>query len=428
MKIPFSNYEFSFGRNIKESSRSFLTGNGWESLTLGKTKSGVSVTKQNALTIAAFYAGVRVYADAISMLPKGIIKEQNGSKIKDKKHPLYKLVSSEPNALMTNFVLWQIIIPQIILWGNGVCVIEFEKGSHRPKSIIPVHFSRVKINLMDGILVYSIKIDGQKDLVLDQSNILHFRGLGDEIVGKSVLDYAADSLGVGKAAEDFGGAFFGNGANMGGILSTDQILSDSAIKNIRDSWNKNNGGISNAQKTAILEQGLKFQAMTVPPDSAQFLETRKFSVTDVARWLKLPPHVLGDLERATFSNIEQQDLNLVKHSILPYVVNIEQELNRKLLRETEKGTYYFKMNLEGLLRGDITTRVDAYTKLIQNGVMTPNEVRAKEDMNPLDGLDSTWMQTNTAPVIDGTNQQEKTEVEKIEVEPKTETDEENNDK
>ena len=411
MKISFGKYEFSFG-DSKSNLRNAPTTGGWESMFQSKTKSGVSVTKQNSMTIAAFYAGVRVYADAISMLPKGIIKETQGTKEKDKKHPLHKIISSEPNSLMTDFVLWQIIVPQIINWGNGICIIEWEnKGSYRPKAILPIHYSRVEVNLLDGILYYTIKIDGQPDLVLDQSNVLHFRGLGNDVIGKSVIDYAKDSLGLGKAAEDFGSAFFGNGANMGGILTTDQTLSDKAIKNLRDSWNSSNGGITNAQKTAILEQGLKYQTTSVPPDSAQFLETRKFSVTDVARWLKLPPHVLADLERATFSNIEQQDLNLVKHSILPYVINIEQELNRKLLRESEKGTYHFKMNLEGLLRGDITTRVDAYAKLIQNGVMTPNEARSKEDMNPIEGLDNTWMQTNTAPVVNGNNQPQN-EVEK----------------
>ena len=155
----------------------------------------------------------------------------------------------------------------------------------------------------------------------------------------------------------------------------------------------------------ILEQGLKYMQTSVPPDSAQFLESRQFSISDIARWFKLPPHMIGDLENATFSNIEQQDLNFVKYSILPYVENMEQELNCKLFRENEQGTVYVNMNLEGLLRGDITTRVEAYQKLIQNGVMTPNEARSKEGMNPIDGLDNTWMNVAAAPIINGTNQQ-----------------------
>ncbi len=402
MKIPFINLEIKSITGLKRSADEFLKG-GWDSMT--STKSGVSITKQNAMNIAGVYSSVRVITDALSSLPTHIIKDNGNTKEKLYNHPVYNLIAKEPNSLMTSFVYWQIVLPQILLWGNSYSIIEFAKGSFRPISILPVHPSLVTPKVIDGVLWYKVSVDGQPDLMLDQTNMLHFRGLGNEVVGKSVIDYAADNLGLGKASEDFGSAFFSNGATTSGVLQSDQSLSDKAIKNLRNSFNDTYGGISNSNKMMILEEGLKFASTSIPPDSAQFLETRKFSINDIARWFKLPPHMIGDLERATFSNIEQQDLNFVKHSILPYVINIEQELNRKLLRETEKKNTYFKMNLDGLLRGDIKTRSEAYKVFIQNGVMTPNEARGKEEMNPKEGGDNTWMPLNLAPIDQsGTNQ------------------------
>jgi HK97 family phage portal protein len=386
------------------------TGSGlWESMT--QTSSGVSISKHNAMTISGVYSAVRVLSDAISILPIDVIQERNGSKEKLSEHPVYKLLNSEPNALMTSFVYRQIIMQNLLLWGNAYSIIEWQKGgSYRPIALMPFHPSKVEVVILDGVLVYKFKIENGDDIVLDQSNVLHFRGLGDEVMGKSVIDYAKDNLALGKAAEDFGSTFFANGANQSGILTTDQVLSDTAIKNLRNSLEKNHGGVSNAQKTMILEQGLKYQTTSVPPDSAQFLETRKFSINDIARWFKVPPHKIGDLERATFSNIEEMNLDFAKESVLPYSVGIEQECTRKLLRESEKKTTKCKMDLDEILRGDIATRATAYKEYIQNGVISPNEVRNKEDMNPYKGGDSKFMALNLAPIKEnGTNQAENEE-------------------
>jgi HK97 family phage portal protein len=375
----------------------------WQSIS--NTKSGVSVTKENSLTIAGVYTAVRVYTDAIASLPTHVINDTGESKNRNVNHPVYGLVSRKPNSLMTNSVFWNVSIPHLLLWGNSYSIIEWQKGgSRRPISIMPVHPSKVKVHVLDGILVYEFKI-GDDKIVLDQSNVLHFRGMGDEVEGKSVIDYARDNLALGKASEDFGSKFFSNGANQSGILTTDQVLNDKAITNLRQSLERNHGGVTSSQKTMILEQGLKYQTTSVPPDSAQFLETRRFSIEDIARWFKLPPDKLADLTRATFSNLEQQDLNFVKHSILPLVINLEEELTRKLLREMELNTTYIKKNLDGLLRGDIKTRYEAYQSGIQNGIISPNEARGKEGMNPYEGGDSKFMPLNLAPIdSNGTNQ------------------------
>jgi HK97 family phage portal protein len=368
-----------------------------------KSNSGVSVTKENAMTISGVYAAVRVLTDAISILPINVIETKNGVSTKIVEHPLDKILNKEPNMLMTAHTLKSIVMPYLLLWGNAYCVIE--RKNARPVSILPVHPSLVEVQMLDGQLVYKIKTeDFGKDIILNQVNVLHFRGLGDNVMGKSVIDYAADNLGLGKAAESYGGKFFKNGGTPSGILSTDQTLNQDAIKNLRDSWNANYGNITQGQKTAILEAGLKYQQISIPPEQAQFLETRKFSINDIARWFKVPPHKIGDLERATFSNIEEMNLDFAKESVMPYAVNIEQECTRKLLTEKEKVNTKCKIDLDEILRGDIATRTQAYKEFIQNGIMSANEIRQKEDSNPYEGGDSYWMPLNLAPITNGTNQ------------------------
>ena len=388
----------------------FNSANGWG-------KSGVNITKSNVTTIPAVYNAGKIYADSISSLPIHVIKDDGTTKEKQPQHPVSKIVSREPNNLMTSFVYRQITIPHILFWGNGFSLIEFEKGnSKRPKSILPIHPNR-------GILWYEISLDGGATMMVDQTNMLHFRGLGDDVMGSSVIDVAAANLGLGKAAEDYGSRFFGQGASMTGVLSTDNALSDKAFTNLKNSFNENSAGLANAHKPLILEEGMRYTPTSIPPNAAQFLETRQFSVVDVARWFNLPPHKLKDLTRATFSNIEEQSLEFVTESLLPMIVMMEQELNRKLLRESEKGTFYIKMNLDGILRGDIKTRTEAYKNLMIVGAISPNEIRQKEEMNPYKGGDSKFMQMNAAPINEeGTNQPEVIEI----VEPKKEEEDEEN--
>jgi HK97 family phage portal protein len=408
MRIPFTNIDI--GRNLKsvrDFSKDFLSGN-WDVFSTNISSSGVVINQDNAMSLSGIYAGVRVYSDAISSLPIDIYTETTGTRTKSVTHSNYKLLSLEPNTLMTSYVWRSIVIPYILLWGNSYNIIEFEKGGgFRPKAIMPIHPNNVVNIVIDrGVVIYHIVLDDGTKMRVDQSEMLHFRGLGNNIVGKSVLDYAADCLGGAKATEIFGNKFYENGANPSGVLSTDAVLDAPSYTNIKSSWDKVHSGVNNSNKTAILEQGLKYTQLSIPQDAAQFLETKRFSIEDQARWMKLPPHMIGDLSHATFTNIGAQDLNLVKHSILPLVKNIEQEIDRKLFREQEKGNTYVKFNLEGLLRGDIETRYNAHKVGIQNGFMTLNEARMLEGFEPLEGLDSTWMQTNTAPIVDGTNQPE----------------------
>lgn len=376
---------------------------GFEDL-VAPAKSGVQITKDNAMNISGVYAAVKLLSDSISSLPIHLIKEIKDKKEKDYTNPLYKIVAKEPNKLMTSYTWRQIFMPHILLYGNAYAVIDWDKKTMRPKQLMPVHPSKVEIEIKKGIAYYTIQLE-EKKITVDQSNIVHFRGLGDEIKGKSVIEYAKDNLGLGKAAEDFGSKFFSNGAAIGGVYEHPSQLSDKAYNNLQKSLERRAGGLSNSHKILILEEGMKFTTTSIPPNAAQFLETRKFSINDIARWFGVPPHMIADLERATFSNIEQQNLNFSQFSILPYVILIEQELNRKLLREDEKDTMYFKLNMDGLLRGDMQSRYTAYQIGIQNGLVNPNEVRRKEDLDAYEGGNDYFMAANISRIKDLNNKQ-----------------------
>ncbi len=420
MRIPFTRFHIlrEDTRNHSGSSDNFLKGN-WDVFSIGtKSKSGIRITSDNAMNLSGVYSAVSVYTNAVLSLPIPTLRTTDTLKIRENSHPVAQLMR-EPNALMTHSTWIQIIIPQILLWGNSFNLIEFEKGgSFRPIAIMPIHPNSVeKIEIVNGVLVYHISLEDGTKIVADQTQMLHFRGKGDNIMGKSVIDYARDNLGLGQATEDFGNSFYANSASSSGVLTHPGSLTQKAQDNISDSWDKKHKGVNKSNKTSILEEGMKYQQITIPPDASQFLETRRFSIEDIARWFTLPPDKIGDLTHATFSNLTQQDLNFVKQSVLPFVISIEEEINRKLYREQEKQTLKSKFNLEGLLRGDIKTRTEAYKNLFAVGGISPNEIRALEEMNPYDGGDSKFVQLNSAPVNEeGTNQPEKEEVEEEETE------------
>lgn len=405
----------------KRTNDNFLKGN-WKPL-FAQSKSGVRIGQDNAMAIPAVFAAVQLITDDISSLPIQIFSEVGDKKSKLPKHPLASLFKLAPNSLQTPYDFWQVMIPHLLLRGNAYALIEFDNVSKRPKALLPVHPDMVTPVLDGGVILYEVKFKDNTSIVVDQTSMLHFRGLGDDIEqGKSVIDYARDNLGLTKAAEDFGSAFFKNGASTTGVLETDTPLSDKAYENLRRSFRSRQGGLENAAKTMILEQGMKWKSISIPPNDAQFLETRQFGVIDVARWFKVPPHKIYDLAKATFSNIEEQNLDYVKQTIVSRAINIEQELNRKLLRESEKPRMFFRLNVDGLLRGDIKTRYEAHKIGMQNGWLSANEIRNKEELNPYEGGDTYWMQTNTAPIVDGTNQPAQPEPT---VEPKINDNEEN---
>ena len=250
----------------------------------------------------------------------------------------------------------------------------------------------------DGEVFYRVRIDGSQES-FSRDEVIHVPGLGfDGLKGFSRIAAARNALGLAQATEEFGSALFQNGVKASGVLEHPGKLSKEAHQRLATSVNQEHGGRGNWLKLLILEEGMKWNQQSIPPEDAQFLETRKFQISEIARIFGVPPHLLGDLERATFSNIEQQSLEFLIYHLLPTLKKIEQELNRKLFRPTERGTYFVEFLFDGLLRGDIESRYTAYATAVNNGWMNPNEVRERENMNPYLGGDEYRRPMNEEPV------------------------------
>lgn len=346
----------------------------------GGTPSGKAVNEHTAMQVTAVYSCVRILAEAIAGLPLHLYKyTSDGGKEKALDHPLYYLLHSEPNAEMTSFVFRETLMSHLLLWGNAYAQI-IRDGAGRVVSLYPLLPANMSVNRSaNGRLCYEYSAD-TGTVKLSPENVLHIPGLGfDGLIGYSPIAMAKNSIGMAIACEEYGAAFFANGANPGGVLEHPGIVKDQA--RVRESWNAVYQGSGNAHRIAVLEEGMKFNAIGIPPEQAQFLETRKFQINEIARIFRVPPHMVGDLEKSSFSNIEQQSLEFVKYTLGPWVVRFEQAIQKALLLPNEKRMYLAKFNVDGLLRGDYESRMTGYSIGIQNGFLSPNDVRLLEDMN-----------------------------------------------
>ena len=357
-------------------------GGGWSFL-FGGTTSGKVVNERTAMQTSAVYACVRILAESVAGLPLHVYERTaNGSKSTKPSHPLYRLLHDEPNREMTSFVFRETLMSHLLLWGNAYAQI-IRDGRGFPFAIYPLLPDRMTVDRNEsGELVYTYQSD-KGHIKLRRENVLHIPGLGfDGLIGYSPIAMAKNAVGLALATEDYGAAFFANGANPGGVLEHPGVIKPEQADRLRESWQSQFGG-ANAHKVAVLEEGLKFHQMSIPPEQAQFLETRKFQTNEIARIFRVPPHMVGDLEKSSFSNIEQQSLEFVKYTLDPWVVRWEQSLQQALILPSEKATIFIKFNLDGLLRGDYQSRMQGYSTGIQNGFMSVNDVRGLEDMNLL---------------------------------------------
>ncbi|HOR77262.1 MAG TPA: phage portal protein [Anaerolineaceae bacterium] len=357
-------------------------GGGWNFL-FGGTTSGKAVNERTAMQTSAVYACVRILAESVAGLPLHVYERTaNGSKSTKPSHPLYRLLHDEPNREMTSFVFRETLMSHLLLWGNAYAQI-IRDGRGFPIALYPLLPDRMAVDRNEsGELVYTYQSD-KGQVKLRRENILHIPGLGfDGLIGYSPIAMAKNAVGLALATEDYGATFFANGANPGGVLEHPGVIKPEQADRLRESWQSQFGG-ANAHKVAVLEEGLKFHQMSIPPEQAQFLETRKFQINEIARIFRVPPHMVGDLEKSSFSNIEQQSLEFVKYTLDPWVVRWEQSLQQVLILPSEKATIFIKFNLDGLLRGDYQSRMQGYSTGIQNGFMSVNDVRGLEDMNLL---------------------------------------------
>ena len=344
--------------------------------------SGVSVSEKSSIGLTAVWASVRLLSETIASLPLNLYRMDNkGSKFIDFKSPLNTLMSTSPSPNYTTYNFIETMMSNLLLYGNAYAFIK-RNGGARPvelQILNPEYVEPFKSE-EDGLIYYNIKDSN----ILSDKEVLHIVGFSyDGIVGKSPIKACQEALGIGMASQEFGANFFGRGANLSGVLEHPSRLSDDAANRLRQSFSNRFAGIKNSHQTAVLEEGVKFKSIGMPLSDAQFIETRRFSVEEVARIFRVPNHLINDLTRSTYSNIEQQSLEFAKYSLTPYLVNWEQELNRKLLASREISTHFFKFNTKELLRSDANSRADYYRKLFEVGALSPNEIRNMEDMNTL---------------------------------------------
>lgn len=353
----------------------------------GRTNSGKRVNDRTAMQHTVVYACVRVLSEALAQLPLHVYEYTENGKERAIKHPLYFLLHDQPNPEMTSFIFRETLMSHLLIYGNAYSQI-IRNGRGDVMGLYPLTPDKMKVDRDDkNRLIYRYSrydeanpnLKEQGEIILKAEDVLHIAGLGfDGLVGYSPIAMAKNAIGISLACEEYGSTFFANGASPSGILEHPGVIKDP--EKVRQGW-QNAYGSGNSHKVAVLEEGMKYTPISIPNNEAQFLETRKFQVEEIARLYRVPLHMIGDLDRATFSNIEQQSLEFVKYTLDPWLVRWKQALQKALFSDSEKGRYFIKFNVEGLLRGDYASRMQGYSIGIQNGFLCPNDIRTLENMN-----------------------------------------------
>lgn len=359
------------------------------------TYSGVSVTEDNAMRSSAVYACIRIISESIASLPLVLYKQQGRNKSRATTHPLYPLLHDMANPEMTAFEWRELMIAHALLRGNGFSEKDFDTFG-KVKALWPLNPAMMEGYDRRGDMLHWLYRTPDNNLrAIPAWRIHHIKGLGDGIEGISPIRQAAkQAVGLSLAAEEYGSRFYSNGARPGLIFRHPGKLTDKAAERLKASLVSEHQGLSNAHRTKILEEGMDVTTIGIPNNEAQFLETRKFQVTEIARIYRVPPHMLADLDRATFSNIEQQSLNFVIYTLMPWLVRHEQAIYRDLLSEADRKNHFAKYIVEGMLRGDALSRYQSYQVAINNTILTPNEIRELEDRNPVEGGDKLFVPLN----------------------------------
>ena len=375
---------------------------------MGGTTSGKAVTERSAMQMTAVYSCVRILSEAVAGLPLHLYKyTDSGGKAMALDHPLYHLLHDEPNPEMSSFVFRETLMTHLLLWGNAYAQI-IRNGKNEIVALYPLMPNKMSVDRDETGRLYYTYYRGSDEAIKDKefavtlqpSDVLHIPGLGfDGLVGYSPIAMAKNAIGMAIACEEYGAKFFANGAAPGGVLEHPGTIKDP--QRVRESWQSTFGGSGNANKIAVLEEGMKYTPIDISPEQAQFLETRKFHINEIARIFRVPPHMVGDLEKSSFSNIEQQSLEFVKYTLDPWVIRWEQSIQRSLLSRDEKSVYFVKFNLEGLLRGDYQSRMNGYAIGRQNGWMSANDIRELENLDRIpaeDGGDLYLINGNMLPL------------------------------
>jgi len=373
----------------------FLNAN--SSFSFGGAANRTSVTTDSSMTFSAVFACVRIISESIASLPVRVYRvETDGDKIEEVSHPVNRLLTRKPNDFMTTYTFLDVLMNNLLLEGNSYFYIERD-SSARPVGLIPIKTQHVKVINYDGQIYYDVK---DYDLAIRKEDMLHFFNLSfNGYEGTSVIGSQRTTIGTSIASNDTANSYLGNSSQIGGIIKHPGKLSKEAVARLKTSWNQSTTGSFVAGKTAILEEGMTFEQSKINANDYQLLETRRFQIEEIARIFKVPLSLIGHLEKAAnYSSIEALSIDFVRFTLQPYLVLIEQELNRKLFRENELDNYFVRLDSKGLLRGDSAARADYYREMISMGVLSINEVRVMEDLNRIDEGNVHYFPLNFAPI------------------------------
>jgi HK97 family phage portal protein len=370
----------------------------------GKSASGVEVSPDTAISGTAVWCAIRLLSELTAMLPLVLFRRNGEDATPERGHPLYRCLHDTPNPEMTAMEFRSQMLASVLLHGNGFAQI-IRNGAGQVMELWPLKAESVAVWRNAGLaLVYSVTVNGVTT-DLSALNVWHLKGFcAYGVLGLSPIKVAKDAIGLALAHATYASKFFANGARPSGVLEhpsslgSDTLKRKAALENIRKMWNETYGGVDNAHKVAILEEGMKYNPISLTPAEAQLLDGRTFQLGEVARIFGIPPHMLADLANATFSNIEQQALEFKTIGLDPWFARIEQRVYLQLLSHKEQDALFVKHNANALLRGDVTARGAWYRFLLSSGVASINEVRRLEDWNGIEHGDDHLVQVNMTPI------------------------------
>lgn len=409
-------------------------GGGWFGLMGGimPSSSGVNVNQDIAMTCSAWFCGLRIISETLAMLPCQLVRH-SGNRVTEQAedHPLYRLLLDQPNREQDSMCWFDMQTAFVPSWGNSFAEIQRDSTGNII-ALWPIHPSRIPLrNIVrnstavsdlqyiqagqPGEIVYWISNDDGSKTPIPASDMLHVPGVLSQngITGQSIIKWGAQSLGIIIATERHAGAFFRNGAASNMALTTDKVVGKETAERLRAQWQQQFAGADNHYKTLVLEEGMKPFPIDVNPENTQLLESRKFGPNEIARWLRLPPHMLGDLERATFSNIEQQSLDFVIYSLSPWAERWVRALKRQLLTEKEKQSMFFQFDIKKLLKADSAARAAYMQFKFNTGSASPNDIRATDGENPVEGGDTYFVQSNNYMPLDKVQEMAQAQIDKL---------------
>lgn len=380
---------------------SLASPSGWMSrlLSLRETASGIVINEANALTVSDVSKCNRVIGETIAMLPWKIYRNDGDSRKEARRHPLYFLIHDEPNPHMTSFTFREYMSSCLVLRGRFFAYIE-RNSNGSPVALWPIRPDLCRFEVKDGVMWFFARTTQGVEVKFWDDEILYIPGLTrDGYSTYSPIELHRESLGLSKATELFGAKFFGNGSHAGGFLQHPKNLSKEAQARLKTSFEEKHKGVENASALAVLEEGMTFVSNTVPPEQAQFLQTRTFQRSDIAGIFRVPPHKIGDLSRSTNNNIEHQDLEFLRDCIAPWLERIEQACNRRLLTPAEKKLgYYIEFEIKGMMRGDTAARTAFYQAMFATGAYSSNMILRSENEEPVEGGDEHFVPMNVVPL------------------------------